>query len=275
MTIDHLDDFTPIEGSPEDVEYTARYLTTRPLPEGDYHFFPNTVWTELVCPSKSIEINHNRSVVYLTVTATSPLTLHEAFFDPVDIGSAVGADGSNGVIEPAAFSLGGVTTTILSLKWENGTVTMSLSPAASLSGNVIDIIDVTGTTTLSLSLGSARTTALAWSVPEQPWSDGDLLMLRIGPAATSTATGVTVTDVLEPASAPQDLRATSTASAVRLEWDAPDRGPVTGYQVLRRQTSIHALVVFESIVEDTGSTSTSYVDTERSRGRSTYAGWPR
>ena len=45
---------------------------------------------------------------------------------------------------------------------------------------------------------------------------------------------IEVTNVVEPASAPQDLRATSTASAVRLQWDAPDRGPVTGYQVLRR-----------------------------------------
>ena len=73
---------------------------------------------------------------------------------------------------------------------------------------------------------------------------------------------IEVTNVVESASAPQDLRATSTASAVRLQWDAPDRGPVTGYQVLRRQPSNHATGVFEPIVEDTGSTSTSYVDTE-------------
>ena len=49
---------------------------------------------------------------------------------------------------------------------------------------------------------------------------------------------------------------------MRLQWDTPDRGPVTGYQVLRRQPSLHAVGVFEPIVEDTGSTSTSYVDTE-------------
>ena len=246
-----------------DYIYTRQVVTARPLPAGTYTFFANGLGVLLVPCSGNVDWSffQNRNHYNLTVTAPQGV-LHEAFFDPVAIDDAVGADGPSGVLKPADFSLGGVTTTILSLKWENGTVTMGLSPAASLSGNMMDVIDVTGTTTLSLSLGSARTTALAWSVPDKPWSDGDLLMLRIGPTATSTATGVTVTDVVEPASAPQNLGATSTASAVRLEWDAPDRGPVTGYQVLRRQPSLHAVGVFLTIVEDTGSTSTSYVDTE-------------
>ena len=59
---------------------------------------------------------------------------------------------------------------------------MSLSPAASLLGNIIDLIDVTGTTTLSLSFDDATQSggALTWSVADQPWEAGDLLMLRIG-----------------------------------------------------------------------------------------------
>ena len=127
-------------------------------------------------------IADNYRVIEITVTAPAG-TAHEAFFDLVAIGAAVGADSSNGVLKPSAFALGGVTTTITSLKWENGAVTMGLSPAASLSDYIIDIIDVTGTTTLFLSSDNASTTALAWTVADKPWADGDLLMLRIRPDA--------------------------------------------------------------------------------------------
>ena len=94
------------------------------------------------------------------------------------IGTAVGADGSNGVLKPASFSLDGTTTTIKSLKWEDGEVTMALSPTTTLADYAIDFIDATGTTTLSLS-DNASTTALTWTVPDAPWSAGDLLMLRL------------------------------------------------------------------------------------------------
>ena len=106
--------------------------------------------------------------------------MHEAFFDPVAIGTAVGADGANGVLNPSAFSLDGTTTTITSLKWEDGEVTMALSPTStSLADYAIDFIDTTGTTTLSLTSDNASTTALTWTVPDAPWAAGDLLMLRI------------------------------------------------------------------------------------------------
>ena len=71
---------------------------------------------------------------------------------------------------------------------------------------------------------------------------------------------ITVTDVLEVPPAPQNLRATSTASSVTLEWDAPDDASVTGYRVLRRRPleGESTLLVY---VEDTGNTDTTYVDT--------------
>ena len=83
--------------------------------------------------------------------------------------------------------------TISGLKWENGTVTLELSPTASLADYNLDFIDVTGTTTLSLTSENASTTALTWTVPEKPWSDGDLLMLRIHEAAPPAAVTVTIT----------------------------------------------------------------------------------
>ena len=160
------------------------HVTKRPLPAGGYTFFYNEA-----NPACSLRLpntyNHHR--VDLTVTAP-PRTLHEAFFDPVDIGTAVGADTSNGVLEPSAFSLDGATTTISSLKWQDGAVTMTLNPTASLADYAIDFIDINGTTTLSLTSDNASTTALTWNVPDKPWADGDLLMLRIHKPISTDAT---------------------------------------------------------------------------------------
>ena len=160
------------------VRYTSQIVTARPLPAGTYRFFYNWLsYFDLICDKPS-PLEKNQREWQLTVTAP-PRTLHEAFFDPVDIGTAVGADGANGVLKPAAFSLDGTTTTISSLKWEGGTVTLGASPTSTLAGHAIDFIDVTGTTTLSLTSDNASTTPLTWTVPDKPWADGDLLMLRI------------------------------------------------------------------------------------------------
>ena len=172
------------EGDEQDADYWEIYFsmsfeTTRPLPAGEYQFFfirdaPNPP----ACTKVSTYYREGNDY-RLTVTAPNR-TVHEAFFDPVDIGTAVGADGANGVLEPSAFSLDGTTTTISSLKWEDGEVTMALSPTStSLADYAIDFIDTTGTTTLSLTSDNASTTALTWTVPDAPWAAGDLLMLRI------------------------------------------------------------------------------------------------
>ena len=157
---------------PNRATYTRRIVTARPLPVGSYVFYPNWVPpTADICNKPKFE----DVWVFDMIVKASAETVHTAFFDPVNIGDAVGADGTNGVLKPVDFALNGVATTIQSLKWENGTVTMELSPSASLADFVIDFIDVTGTTTLSLTGNDS----LTWSVAEKPWSDGDLIMMRI------------------------------------------------------------------------------------------------
>ena len=176
-------DFMPWDGR---VRYTRRVVTTRPLPAGGYTVNPGGTWHGGMVCARYPAIADSYWEIALTVTALAG-THHEAFFDPVTIGSAVGADGTNGVLKPAAFRVGGVSTTIQSLKWQSGTVTMRLKPSASLAGNAIDFIALDGSVALTLSFddaGSAKTpTGLTWSVADQPWEAGDLLMLRIGPAA--------------------------------------------------------------------------------------------
>ena len=169
------------------VRYTQRVVTARPLPAGVYHYYLNGMlpW-RLPCNGFS-EVERNLVDNYLTVTAPVNV-VHEAFFDPVAIGAAVGADSANGVLRPNSFTLDGATTTISSLKWEDGAVTMTLNPTASLADYAIDFIDVTGTTTVSLTSDNASTTPLAWTVPDKPWSDGDLLMLRIHKHISTDAT---------------------------------------------------------------------------------------
>ena len=157
-------------------------ITARPLPVGEYRMnFHVLRPDELICGGWS-EFVKNTGGYWVRVTAPTG-TLHEAFFDPVAIGAAVGADGANGVLKPAAFTVGGASATITSLKWESGAVTMELSPSASLAGHAVDFIALDGSVTTTLSFDAATQSggALTWTVAAQPWNAGDLLMLRIRP----------------------------------------------------------------------------------------------
>ena len=69
--------------------------------------------------------------------------VHEALFDPVD-GSAVAADSTVGVLQPASFIDAGATTTIERIEWEAGTTTMKLTPHTALAGRVVDFIELDG-----------------------------------------------------------------------------------------------------------------------------------
>ena len=168
-------------------DYTHRLVTTRPLPADTYKYHPH--WRPPYCTQDLSSIKKS-TVVYLNVTAPAR-SVHEAFFDPVAIGEAVGSDD----LSPADFTLdGSSTTTITSLKWEDGEVTMALSPTStSLADYAIDFIDTTGTTTLSLTSDNASTTALTWAVPDAPWADGDLLMMRVHEPVPAEPVTVTIT----------------------------------------------------------------------------------
>ena len=101
------------------------------------------------------------------------------------LGSGVGADSSNGVPNPTAFSVDGTSTSITGLKWESGSVVLSLSPYSSLSGHKLDFIELDGSVGLSLEVSSATEDTVAgtltWPAATQPWHNGDMLMLRIFP----------------------------------------------------------------------------------------------
>ena len=212
---------------------------TRPLPAGEYRFY----WAEqnqffALCDALP-ESEKTRNEIVLTVTPP-PGTLHEAFFDPVTLASGVGADSSNGVIKPTAFTVDGTSTSITGLKWESGSVVLSLSPFSSLSGHTLDFIELDGSVSLSLPASAATedTTAgtLSWPVPDQPWHNADLLMLRIAASTTPPTPGITVT------LSPRTVYSVTFAD-LSIQWNDPascDSRYIVGIYDSTGNTSIHS-----------------------------------
>ncbi len=162
-------------------------LTVRPLPSGVYELTSNFWSVEFL----SCDTYVSSKPLIVTVNAPSG-TLHEAFFDPVTVGTAIGADSTNGVLKPTAFTDGNsASATLQRIAWEApstgsgqaGAVKLKLTPHTGLANHVVDFIALDGKVILSLDAADATVDAasntLSWSVSSQPWEDGDMLMLRI------------------------------------------------------------------------------------------------
>ena len=61
--------------------------------------------------------------------------------------------------------------------------------------------------------------------------------------------------------APQGLVGVAATRSVTLSWDDPGDASISGYQVLRRDRAVDAVGVFHILIADTGTSSTTYVDT--------------
>ena len=160
--------------------------TVRPLPSRFYSFTWKYQKATYVPCAPDVFYNHT-----VNVNVTAPLgVLHEALFDPVTLRQAqgrlpdVGADSSNGKLEPAAFTdANGASATIQRIEWAAGTVKLEVTPNGALADHMLDFIELDGTVSLSLDVVDATVDSandtLSWSVASQPWEDGDKLMVRI------------------------------------------------------------------------------------------------
>ncbi len=161
--------------------YQFGVATARPLPAGIYQYKGYTQ-RYIYVPCNFFPYN---SYIVKNVVVTAPVgTLHEMFFDPVTVGSTVASDGTNGVLKPPSFTdANGAAATINSISYESSTVKIGVSPDDALAGHVVDIIELDGTVSLSLDVADATVDSandtLSWTVSEQPWDDGDQLMVRI------------------------------------------------------------------------------------------------
>ena len=82
--------------------YTDTIMTARPLPAGVYNITNHSRLYEYIACDFHPENNQLR----WEVTAMAPDgVVHEAFFDPVAVGTAVGADAVNGVCSPSLSPL--------------------------------------------------------------------------------------------------------------------------------------------------------------------------
>lgn len=174
----------------------------RPLPSGEYRFYWSSWWdtVRILCGADQLPEEIRKSdEVFVNVVAPAG-TLHEAFFDPVDLGgSETGAGGLAGALNPASFTYEGVGDIAISrIAWEeSGRVSMELRPHGRLAGHHMDFIALDGSITLRLDFDDAESVseeggarALSWNVCLRPWKDGDLLMLRISASGTDLS-GVT------------------------------------------------------------------------------------
>ena len=196
------------------VEYPGEVSPARPLPAGEYRFYFIRMAKELVVCDGLPEEERTSKEHFVTVTAPTG-TLHESFFDPVDLtGGGVGATDSSGVIDPDEFTINSDDYEIESLVWRSNSVVMTLDDHVSLSGYSLDFIELDGSidTTLDVSDATVNQTAATWtwSVTSAPWEDGDQLMLRI----RETSTGPTVVPTATPTPTPTPVPPTATPTPV-------------------------------------------------------------
>ena len=187
--------------------YRHALSTVRPMPAGVYKVVHlGQAYFHMPCDFVQDE---SHGVEY-SVTVEAPVgTLHEAFFDPAADGAAVGYTTGSGRLEPASFDLRGTAVEITDLRWEEGSVSLTVNPAGGLTDFTLEFIELDGTTSRNLS-GSAATQDLAtgtitWQVSSQTWEDGDLLLLRIrdGGGDPSGAPAPAATPEPTPAATPE------------------------------------------------------------------------
>ena len=179
-----------------EVEPIGVVKTLRPLPAGEYTFLYLDRYAFLEPCSAPISDKEKKYRDYFVDVTAPDLTIHEALFDPVTVGTAVKADSTNGTLSPSSFG----TTTIESISYESNSIKATFAPADSLTdlqGGSLAFIEEDGTT-LTLAVGDATSSGgtLTWSVTTAPWANGDKLMLRI--TAPPALTGLDLSDISLP-----------------------------------------------------------------------------
>ena len=170
--------------------------TLRPLPAGEYVFTYLERPPYLDVCDVPIPDSFKKWSQYMVGVAAPNHVVHEAFFDPVTVGSAVKADSTNGTLSPSSFG----TTTIESISYESNSIKATFAPADSLTdlqGGSLAFIEEDGTT-LTLAVGDSTSSGgtLTWSVTTAPWADGDKLMLRV--TVPPALTGLDLSDISLP-----------------------------------------------------------------------------
>ena len=210
--------------------YAWQEQTTRPVPQGIYRIFYEGQPAEWVLCDYNPEAGLEFRQGVITVTAPAD-ALHEAFFDPVALGDAVGADGASGVLKPASFAFDGSDAALERIDWLDGQARMALAPHTMLADHHIDFIALDGSVSLRLDFDDAVAVAddgggqtLVWGVCSQPWQSGDLLMLRISESPADLA-GATFNADCAPSETPASPTATPEVTPTETPVPTPTAAP--------------------------------------------------
>ena len=168
------------DDSNADNGYDIAIVQNRPLYQNEYEIH-SVIQPPSLLPCSYVPNARLRNII----DVDGPVgTLHEFFFDPQTFGDAAISDDDDGVLKPRKFTdANGASATIQRIDWQAGTVKLKVSPHTAIAGHILDFIELDGSVSLSLDVADATADAanntLSWSVSEQPWHDGDKLMVRI------------------------------------------------------------------------------------------------
>ncbi len=182
---------------------------------------------------------HSNSIIYTTAACRPPVFSAASYSFTVAEDAAVGA------------AVGTVSATA-----PEGGDTMSYAITAGNDAGKFAIGGSTGSITVAAALDYETTTTYSLTVQA---TDG---RGSVGTATVKIIVG-NVAESRPPA--PQNLTATAAVGGVTLSWDAPDDSTVTGYQILRRRPGSGETVLLVHVA-DTGSTATTYTDTDVTPG---------
>ena len=167
--------YVPETAPPDGTSYAAEVVTVRPLPAGVYSFRTHAIGGHFLWCGVITDNERAHGYEYtVTVEALSGI-VHEAFFDPADLSSGIGANATSGVLKPTTFG----SNVLDRIEWESGTLKVNLT--GSHVGKHLDFLDVDGELALTVAVDDAVAAdgLLTWAVPDQPWESGDLLMVRL------------------------------------------------------------------------------------------------
>ena len=228
-----------INGLTDGLEYTVRVLASNGVGDGGPSDEETGTPRETAPPELSTAAADGAA---LTLTYNEAL---DGGSTPATSAFSVRVGGADRTVDAVAVSGSAVTLTLASAVTAGDTVTVSYT--APTGASATPILDLAGNAAASFS-GESVTNNTAEAQEEPPDNSED------------------TQEPQEPPPAPQNLTAAENEDgSVTLTWDAPDDDSVTGYQILRRRPSEneHALSVY---VADTGSTATTYTDTDVTAG---------
>ena len=175
--------------------------------------------------------------------------------------------GGMGTLSENTFNEDEQSIDVVAILLSNGFLAFNLKPEPS--DHFVLTVDGTEFASADASEVKSRSiTSYVWATT-QVWAEDDTVALSLSwteaEDASQEAEAVIVKDAPPPTAVvlparPSGLSATATHDSVSLTWNDPSDATITHYQVFRRDTAIHGIGVFITLVDNTGSAATSYTD---------------